>query len=87
MKALLVFYGVTPPRTHDRVAVLAQCVESEPALAAFEDDCRRLTYYAVSSRYPDDLYEPVKEDGLAMVDAAKRVNRAVRELLSEILTR
>ncbi|MDQ7782075.1 MAG: HEPN domain-containing protein [Desulfomonilaceae bacterium] len=77
LKALLVLNGTTPPRTHDLVAVLAQCVEFEPSLRDLETDCRRLTYYAVGSRYPEDLYEPTEEDGLAMFEAAQRVHAVV----------
>ena len=66
-----------PARTHDRVALLARCVEFEGALDLLEEDCRKLTAYAVGSRYPDDLFEPSKEDALEMVSAAERVREEI----------
>lgn len=74
LKAYLAFQGQPPPRTHDLVALLAACVQFEPGLAVLEEDCRRLTYYAVAARYPDDLYEPNEADGRAMVAAAQRLH-------------
>jgi len=76
-EALLAAHGHVPPRTHDLVALLARCVEDEPALADLEADCRSLTVFAVSSRYPDDLFEPEEADGRAMAEAAHRVRGRV----------
>ena len=66
LKAFLVYHGQPLVRTHDLVTLLAGCVQIDPALASLEDDCRRLSYYAVASRYPDDLYEPDEHDGREM---------------------
>jgi HEPN domain-containing protein len=81
LKALLVFRGLAPIRTHDLVALLAKCVEIESELENLEEDCRRLTVYAVGSRYPDDLFDPTEQDALEMVAAAKRVREKVLERL------
>jgi len=83
LKAFLVYHGQPFLRTHDLVAILAGCVAIEPSLSALEDDCRRLTYYAVTARYPDDLYEPAETDGREMLVAASRVRRAILVLLPE----
>ncbi|MBI3948867.1 MAG: HEPN domain-containing protein [Acidobacteria bacterium] len=80
LKAFLVYHGRTFLRTHDLIALLAICVEIDASLTGLEDDCRRLTHYAVGSRYPDDLYEPDESDASGMVAAAYRVR-------SEILAR
>ncbi|MFH1023552.1 MAG: HEPN domain-containing protein [Planctomycetota bacterium] len=58
LKALLVSRGCGIEKTHDLVSILAACVAVEPSLKSMEADCRRLTHYAVSARYPDDVYEP-----------------------------
>ncbi len=76
-KALLTAYGQVPPRTHDLVALLAQAADHVPALAELEADCRALTVFAVSSRYPDDLFEPDEADGRAMAEAVGRVRALV----------
>jgi HEPN domain-containing protein len=81
LKAYLVYHGRMPTRTHDLVALLAVCVEIDVGLAALEGDCRSLTYYAVGSRYPDDLFEPEEEDARAMLEALHRIKTAIRALL------
>ena len=79
LKGFLVFHGHQPQRTHNLVAVLAACVELEPSLAPLAEDCRRLTAYAVETRYPMALFDPDEAEGRAMVAAAHRVRAAVLE--------
>jgi HEPN domain-containing protein len=82
LKAFLVAKGQLPPRSHDLVSLLALCAESEPALAVLEADCRRLTYYGTTSRYPDEAFEPDEEDGREAFAASLRIERlVVRHLL------
>jgi HEPN domain-containing protein len=81
LKAVLVFHGLTPPRTHDLVALLTRCIEFDKGLATLEEDCRRLTAYAVGSRYPDDLFDPSKEEALEMAATAIRVRDRVLKSL------
>jgi len=77
LKAFLAWKGQDLLRTHDLIALLTQCVAIDPGLADLEGDCRKLTYYAVGSRYPDTLYEPDADDGRRMVDAMHRIRVAV----------
>ncbi|MBI4964306.1 MAG: HEPN domain-containing protein [Desulfomonile tiedjei] len=81
LKGFLVHQGQAPTRTHDLVALLARSVQFESGLNVMEEDCRRLSAYAVGSRYPDDLFEPTKEDALAMLEAARRVREQVLKRL------
>ncbi len=81
LKAFLVFHGQDPPRTHDLVALLARGVRYAASLADLEKDCRNLTYFAVSTRYPDDLFEAEEADGREMADAARRACTRLRALL------
>lgn len=81
LKAYLVYQGHTPTRTHDLVALLARCVAIDTGLAILENDCRSLTYYAVGSRYPDDLFEPEESDARAMLEAVHRIKVAIHTLL------
>jgi HEPN domain-containing protein len=82
LKAFLVRHGRAPSRTHDLVALLARCLEIEPDLAILENDCHQLTYYAVGSRYPDDLFEPTRREGMAMVASAERIREKILDRLS-----
>lgn len=81
LKAFLVYHGQVPPRTHDLVALLTRCVDINAALTDLEKDCRNLTFYAVSARYPDDHYEPGEADGRAMTAAARRIQQRVLALI------
>ena len=77
LKAFLVFHGPLPAKTHDLVVLLTKCLDTAPELSIVERDCRRLTYYAIGSRYPDDLYEPNERDAREMIAAANRVRQAI----------
>lgn len=77
LKAFLISRGRDLMRTHDLVALLTECVELDPSLAILEEDCRNLTYFAVSARYPDDIYEPGEQDGREMIAAMHRVRSRI----------
>lgn len=81
LKAYLAYHGRTPTRTHDLVALLARCVEIATGLTALESDCRSLTYYAVESRYPSDLFDPEEGDARAMLEALQRIKTTIQPLL------
>ena len=85
LKAFLVFHGRDLSKTHDLVALLAQCVECDAGLTALESDCRKLTSYGVAARYPDDLFEPSESDGHDVVAAAYRVRTTTLALLPKPL--
>ena len=82
LKAFLVYHGQTPVRTHDLIVLLARCIDLDRDLKVAEEDCRRLTVYGIGSRYPDDLFEPSKEEALEMLEAAKSVQEQVLRRLS-----
>ena len=73
LKAFIVYHGRPLTRTHDLTALLPLCAEIQPSLAALQDDCRKLSYYGITARYPDDLYEPGEKDGTDTLAAAQRV--------------
>ena len=81
LKAFLVSRGRDLAKTHDLVALLAQCVEYEANFRGLEADCRKLTSYGVAARYPDDLFEPSERDGREMVAASQRIRTAILSLL------
>jgi HEPN domain-containing protein len=77
LRAFLVYQARPLTRTHDLVALLAGCAEISPCLAGLEQDCQELSYYAVASRYPADLYEPQEKEAREMIDAARRLRAAI----------
>jgi HEPN domain-containing protein len=83
LKAFLISRGRDLMRTHDLIALLTECVELYPSLANLEDDCRNLTYFAVSARYPGDVYEPGEQDGREMIAAMQRVRTQILALIPE----
>lgn len=82
LKAFLIAQGQDIQRTHDLVAILSECVKISPGLAHLENDCRNLTYFAVSGRYPDDVFEPEEQDGRNMVEALHRLRSILLPLLT-----
>lgn len=52
LKAILVRAGITPPRTHDLVALHNMCAQQAQIDLDRIDVCARLTPYAVDHRYP-----------------------------------
>jgi HEPN domain-containing protein len=77
LKAFLVFHAQPAILTHDLVALLAICVQINPSLAVRQQDCQKLSYYAVAARYPSDLYEPTETDARQMIEAAQRIRSDV----------
>lgn len=63
LKGFLVYHGRDLVKTHNLVALLTPCVSIDPHLAPLESDCRALTAFGVSARYPDDLLESTEIDG------------------------
>lgn len=81
LKALLVFHGVQPWRTHDLVALAAECAERDPRAAELRAACLLLNPYSVETRYPDFLSEPDESEGRAAVEAAEHVRAMVLAML------
>src|SRR2546426_9296819 len=52
LKARLEEAALTPPKTHDLVALLQLLLQDEPLWASFAPTLRRLNDYAVKFRYP-----------------------------------
>jgi HEPN domain-containing protein len=72
LKAVLVARGQSPARTHDLLALLAECMKLQPGLVALQNDCALLNVYAVASRYPGTGIEPDRAVGAKVVAAAQR---------------
>jgi HEPN domain-containing protein len=83
LKAFLAYHGRDLLKTHDLIALLAQCVNIDHTLSDFEADCRKLTSYGVAARYPDDLFEPGETDARELVSAARRLRTRMLALLPQ----
>ncbi len=81
LKAFLVARGANLSRGHDLVVLLAACARLEPNLADLEEDCARLNAYSVGVRYPDDVFEPLKTDGIDAHSAARKISARIRALM------
>ena len=82
LKAYLVSQNISPPRIHDLLVLLAACSALDDRFSRLETDCREISAYAVGVRYPDELFEPGKDEGLRAASAANRVVEMVKEFLS-----
>ena len=81
IKAFLAFHSLSITRTHDLVALLSQAAEINPELGQLRVSCQKLNYYAVSSRYPDDLFEPDESEGREMVKISQEIQTTIQEVL------
>jgi HEPN domain-containing protein len=84
LKAYLVAHDRTPPKTHDLIVLLGQCVACGAPASDLEEDCRFLLRFAASARYPGDPFEPNRQQGMAAYEAAQRVQARFRTLIAEI---
>lgn len=82
-QAFLVYHGCSFSKTHDLIALLAQCVNIDRTLSDLEADCRTLTSYGVAARHPDDLFEPGETDGRELVSTMRRLRARILTLLPQ----
>lgn len=79
LQAFLIGHGRVPARTHDLIALLADCAAISPALGSLHAECALLNVYAVATRYPGSGIEPNGAVGPDVVAAARRVRAAVAQ--------
>lgn len=86
LKALLAFFGIDFPKTHD-IGVLTGLLEGKAEIDLTVEEQRRLISYATMTRYPGD-YEPVTvREARRAVRLARRVRKAARALLPKDVLR
>jgi HEPN domain-containing protein len=81
LKALLIYHGQSPQRTHDCTILLTDCLQYAPSLGALRRDCSRVSRYGVAPRYPDATINPTKRQAIAAVAAMNRIRYAVLLLI------
>ncbi|MCK4766088.1 MAG: HEPN domain-containing protein [Candidatus Aminicenantes bacterium] len=76
----LIGCGRRPPfeRTHEIGELITDCESKDTKIAALKEEADTLTDYAVSLRYPDDLYVPT-------IDEAKEAYQLARKIKNYVL--
>jgi HEPN domain-containing protein len=62
LKAILTFLNIEFPRTHDLVLLMNLLSNTEYNFESFKRDFAEISGYSVSTRYPDDFFEPSRDD-------------------------
>ena len=76
VKARLIAAGIAFPKTHDLVALLALLLKVEPLWQPWKEPLAKLTYYAVTVRYPGESAE--RADAAEAVRLAKLIRTEIR---------
>ena len=82
LKALLVFHGEEPPRTHDLIVLLDLVLRYDPRMESFRDESRLLVPFAVQVRYPFTGPPPTPEEAADAFASAQRIYQVVREVIN-----
>ena len=82
LKAMLLFQGLSFPRTHDLV-VLLNLISSQADLDLGVEDLYRLNRYSVEARYPGEWDLIDLMEAKEAVRMARQVRTAIRKVLPE----
>ncbi|GHV26859.1 hypothetical protein FACS1894167_00870 [Synergistales bacterium] len=74
LKSVLVYHDEEVPRIHDLYRILELCLKHEPDLRKLSTQAKRLTKYAVLTRYPNEIDIEETDMRLALEDAEIIVN-------------
>jgi HEPN domain-containing protein len=77
LKAWLILRGETFPRTHDLIALVELCAESQPKFNQLSTDADSLNPYAVTGRYAEDFWPSIDEAQTAL-EQARRIYEFVK---------
>ncbi len=81
LKAVLVFEGIRPPRTHNIARLIALLTSSGITVPEEIQKAQLLSQYAFSTRYPDDYVPVGKEEYEEAYEIAKRVLEWAKEIV------
>ena len=82
LKALLVFYGMLAPRSHDLGAMATQLAALLPKVIRLHGDCAALTQYGVEMRYPGQSASAAEaRTAIAAMRPVRRFGRRVLGLM------
>jgi len=82
LKAYLIKNGVDFEKTHNVLFLREQCAEINKD---FNDiDFKRLNFFGVTVRYPDDFYVPTIDETKEYIEIAKRVKNLVESVIHQV---
>ena len=81
IKALLAYHGIDFPKTHDISYLLSILPGNSQNLCMDEVTTEKLSYFAVSGRYPGFDVEPTAEEAQDLLRKATAFKKAVRAVL------
>jgi HEPN domain-containing protein len=79
LKARLIMEGISFPKTHDLVALLALVQKAEPLWQPWKNHLAKLTHYAVTVRYPGESVE--RPDAIEVLQIARLLRAEIRRSL------
>ena len=83
LKAFLVFNQQLPPKIHDLMKLLKDCIKLDPEFINLKKDAEGLNPFIITFRYPDmGLPFPDKTTLKITIEEAERILNFVRERLS-----
>ena len=82
LKALLTFHGTPFPKTHQLVSLLDIALPFIEELEVHREKLAAMTQYAVGIRYPDDWFEPSREEAKTAVQDADKILKIIKDRLS-----
>jgi len=78
LKALLTSHNVPFPKIHELVRLLDIAVTYLPDLSEFRPNLAEMTDYAIEVRYPDDWFEPTRDEALQALALAELIVERVK---------
>ncbi len=85
LKALLVFYETSFPKTHDLLMLLTLTQSANPQLTLHREWFEILNPYSVQFRYPGD--ETNKDEALLAIKTVKQIRKFLLNLFPEVMIR
>lgn len=82
-KALLTFHNCPFRKTHNLEEIGEACLKIAPTLKTIVDEAVPLTEYAWAFRYPGDPEVPKPNEAQAALAVAKRIYKAILELVPD----
>jgi HEPN domain-containing protein len=83
LKALLTFNKISFPRIHDLLRLLELTLEIFPELEKMRTELAEISNYAVEVRYPDDWFEPSRDDAIQALNIAEKIVNLVKQKINK----
>jgi len=83
LKSYLIFRLIEFPYTHN-ISTLIKCITENEKLVNLLKDAENLTFYAVSSRYPDEDIEISFDEAVNAVFIATNVMEVIKRALNDL---